>query len=57
MKDLKTTFLGASLAGADVFLNYVSSEDFDFSDWKNYLRPVLLAVFGYLVADAKKSVR
>jgi len=54
MKNWKSTLIGAALAGADVFISSVSIEGFDLGDWKNYLRPVLLAALGYVVADAKK---
>lgn len=56
MSNWKSTLIGAALAGADVFVSALTVEAFDFSDWKNYLRPVLLAALGYVVADAKKSV-
>jgi len=56
MNNWKSTLIGAALAGADVFVSSLTVEGFDPSDWKSYLRPVLLATLGYVVADAKKSV-
>jgi len=54
MKHWKSTLLGTALAGADLFIEIAKSSMFDFSDWKNYLQPVLIAMFAYVVADAKK---
>jgi hypothetical protein len=56
MKNWKSTLLGAALAGADVLVTCLSVDGFDVADWKSYLRPVLLAALGFVVADAKKSV-
>ena len=56
MKNWKSTLIGAALAGADVLVSSLTVADFDLSDWKNYLRPVLLAALGFVVADAKKSL-
>lgn len=57
MKNWKSTLIGAALAGADVLVSSLTIEAFDLSDWKSWLRPVLLAGLGYVVADAKKAVR
>jgi len=56
MKNWKSTLLGAALAGADVIVTSLSVDGFDVADWKSYLRPVLLAALGFVVADAKKSI-
>ena len=56
MKNWKSTLIGAALAGADVLVSSLTLELFDMSDWKSYIRPVLIAAFGYVVADAKKGV-
>jgi hypothetical protein len=57
MKNWKSTLIGAALAGADVFLNFLSNPAFDLTDWKTYVRPLLFAFLGYVVADARKSVQ
>jgi len=56
MKNWKSTLTGAALAGADVFVSSLTLDSFDMTDWKSYIRPVLIAVFGYVVADARKGV-
>ena len=53
MNNWKSTLTGALLAGADVLVQSLNNGDL--TDWKNWLRPILLAVLGYVVADAKKQ--
>jgi hypothetical protein len=55
MKNWKSTAIGAALAAADVILQALNSADL--SDWKTWIRPVLIAVLGYVVADAKKAAQ
>lgn len=57
MNNWKSTLIGSALAGADVIVSSLTIDSFDFSDWKNYLRPVLFAALGYIVADAKKAIK
>ena len=57
MKNWKSTLTGAALAGADVLVSSLTVANFDVSDWKVWIRPVLFAVLGYIVADAKKSIQ
>ena len=57
MNNWKSTLIGAALAGADVLVSSLTIEAFDLTDWKSYLRPVLIAALGYVVADAKKTVQ
>jgi len=54
MNNWKSTAAGAALAAADVVLQALNHADL--SDWKSWVRPVLIAAFGYVVADAKKAV-
>ena len=53
MKNWKSTLVGAALAAADVWLKLLS--DVDMTEWKQWIRPTLLAVLGFVVADAKKE--
>jgi hypothetical protein len=53
MKNWKSTATGAALAAADVVLQALNHADM--ADWKSWVRPALIAVLGYVVADAKKS--
>ena len=55
MQNWKSTVAGALLAGADVLVQSLNNTDL--TDWKNWIRPILIAVLGYVVADAKKSVQ
>lgn len=55
MKNWKSTLTGAALAAADLLLANLQDPDFDWSDWKHYIRPVLYTVLGYVIADAKKQ--
>ena len=55
MKNLKSTLIGAALAASDLLLTWLQDPSFDWSDWKHYLRPLLFALLGYVVSDAKKS--
>lgn len=50
----KSTLLGAALAASDILLQLPSV---DLSDWKVWIRPALIAAFGYVVADAKKAYK
>jgi hypothetical protein len=51
MTNWKTTVTGALLAAITAISIYTTNGG-DFSDWKLWLFPVLLAVFGYLAKDA-----
>lgn len=53
MKNWKSTLIGAALATADVWLKLLS--DVDMTDPKQWIRPTLLALLGFVVADAKKG--
>jgi hypothetical protein len=53
MKNWKSTLTGAALAAADVWMKCLS--DVDMSDWRQWVRPTLIAILGYVVADAKKG--
>lgn len=55
MKNWKSTLIGAALAAADVTLQLLQNGDM--TDWKNWIRPVLIAALGYVVADAKSTVK
>jgi hypothetical protein len=57
MNNWKSTLIGSLLAVGDVVTQFLSDPTFDWSDPKNYIRPVLLALLGYVVSDAKKSVQ
>ncbi|MCP5534387.1 MAG: hypothetical protein H7A48_14550 [Akkermansiaceae bacterium] len=54
-KDWKSTLIGAALAVADLVVQFLSQPDFDWGSPANYIRPALLAFFGYVVADARKK--
>lgn len=51
MKNWKTTLLGAIGAALTAVTIYIQSGG-DLSDWKLYILPVLVAVFGYVSKDA-----
>lgn len=55
IKNWKSTLIGAGLAAADVVLQLLQNADM--TDWKMWLRPILFAALGYVVADARKSVQ
>lgn len=57
MKNWKSTIIGALLAASDVLLQFLADPKFDFTDWKHYIRPLLLAALGYVVADARKTAQ
>jgi hypothetical protein len=54
MKNYKTTFIGAALAVLTVVQSHTESGA-SLTDWKTYLIPALLALFGYLAKDAGVS--
>lgn len=50
----KSTLIGAALAASDIILQLPTV---DLADWKTWVRPVLIAAFGYVVADARKTFK
>lgn len=55
MKNWKSTLLGALLAASDLLLEFLKDPNFDWTNWQNWLRPLLFAALGYFVADARKA--
>jgi hypothetical protein len=53
MRNWQTTIIGAVLA-ASVALNDFLLLGKDLTDWKSWIVPVLIAVFGYVAKDAKQ---
>lgn len=53
MKNWKSTLIGAGLAASDVLIQFLQNSDL--TDWKQWLRPLLIAALGYVVADAKRT--
>lgn len=51
MKNWRTTFVGAALAVLTVIASHTEGGA-SLTDWKTYLIPALLALFGYLAKDA-----
>jgi hypothetical protein len=51
MKNYRTTIAGAVLAGLS-FLAIYQSNGGNLADWKQWLIPALVAIFGYLAKDA-----
>ena len=54
MRDLKTTLVGAALAGLYV-LQDVQLRGANLSDWQTYSVPLAIAILGYLAADSKSA--
>lgn len=51
MKNWRTTLIGAALAVLTVIASH-TEQGASLTDWKTYLIPALLALFGYLAKDA-----
>ncbi len=54
MKDWKTTIAGALLAGALVLQTHLQAGH-ALDDWKTWLAPVCIGIFGFLARDKKQS--
>lgn len=57
MRNWKSTLLGALLAASDILLQMLSDVGFDWSKPSNYVRPILFALLGYVVQDARKAIK
>lgn len=57
MKNWKSSLVGMLLAVGDVLTQFLSDPHFDWSRPQNYLRPILLAALGFVVADARKTAQ
>jgi hypothetical protein len=55
MKTWQSLLIGALVAAGDTLLQLASVPTFDFTDWKAYLRPLIVAALTAVIAKAKTS--